>query len=253
MGKIAEVRTIDVSISIISHAQADLVENLLQDIEQYCSDSSVELILTLNLEETLPFDIKSFSFPVKVLRNKSVLGFAANHNQAFEYAAGRNFCVLNPDIRFCNNPFHALALCLEDASAGVAAPIVLNEAGAAEDSIRHFPSPLKILCKLFGGCKGGDYEIGEELITPDWAGGMFLLFPRDVFERLGGFDHRYFLYYEDVDICARIRLLGYEVAVSPHAKVVHHAQRNSHRNIKYLWWHLRSMMRFFFSSVFWRL
>jgi GT2 family glycosyltransferase len=60
-------------------------------------------------------------------------------------------------------------------------------------------------------------------------------------------------YYEDVDICARLRLLGYEVVVCPQAQVYHHAQRSSHHNFRYFRWHLKGMTRFFFSPVYRRL
>jgi N-acetylglucosaminyl-diphospho-decaprenol L-rhamnosyltransferase len=106
------------------------------------------------------------------------------------------------------------------------------------------------LCKALGGCKGGDYIVKDEAIFPDWVGGMFMLFRRETFEQSGGFDQRYFLYYEDVDLCARLRLRGYEVAICPGAKVVHHAHRSSHRSFKYMAWHLASMLRFFLSVPF---
>jgi N-acetylglucosaminyl-diphospho-decaprenol L-rhamnosyltransferase len=241
-----------ISISVVSHGQAALVDHLLHDIESNCRAISFELILTLNLEEILPFAPDSFSFPIKVIHNTNPMGFAANHNQAFAHATGQYFCVLNPDVRFRSDPFPSLLECLKNPLIGVAAPVVLGEGGEIEDSARHFPTPLKIICKAIGGCKGVDYAVKDELVFPDWAGGMFMLFPRFVFERLGGFDQRYFLYYEDVDLCARLRLLGYEVALCPAASVIHHAHRSSHRNLKYLKWHLTSMLRFFFSPVYWR-
>jgi len=230
-----------------------MVSNLLRDIEKNCRDSPLQLLLTLNLDETLPFEKTEFSFPIRVFRNAVPLGFAANHNQAFTNSTGQFFCVLNPDIRLGSDPFQILLKCFEDSSVGAAAPLVLGENGAIEDSVRRFPGPLKILCKAFGGCKGSDYKIGDELVYPDWAGGMFLLIPRDVYAKVGGFDQRYFLYYEDVDLCARLRLMGYEIVMSPHVQVTHLAQRSSHRNFKYLSLHLRSMMRFFLSSVYRRL
>lgn len=253
MEKIADRYTADISISVVSHFQIDLVVQLLGDLEACCKDSNFELILTLNLDEVLPFSLDSFSYPVRLLRNAVPMGFAANHNQAFGHATGRFFCVLNPDIRLNGNPFKALLACLVDSSIGVVAPLVLGEHGEVEDSARRFPTPLKILWKVFGGCRGPDYAIKEVAIYPDWVGGMFLLFPRAGFERLRGFDERYFLYYEDVDICGRLSLLGYAVVLCPQARVIHHAQRSSHRSFKYLRWHLRSMIRFFFSPIFWRL
>ncbi len=242
----------DISISVISHGQIAWVAELLQDLEKHCSDSRFELILTLNLDETIPFALDQFSYPVTLLRNAHPMGFAANQNQVFRRAVGRYFCVINPDIRLLNNPFPNLLACLKESSAGVAAPLVVGEAGEPEDSARRFPSPLSILRKA---CRIGlrpDYVIGDAVIYPDWVGGMFMLFPLCVFAQVGGFDEHYFLYYEDVDICARLRLLGHEVVVCPQAKVVHHAQRHSHRSFRYLLWHLRSMLRFFLSPVYWR-
>lgn len=242
-----------VSVSVVSHRQIGLVVGLLSDMAKHCSATAIEVILTLNLPEELPFSESDYPFPLKVIRNPSPKGFGANHNQAFQSAEGQLFCVMNPDIRFDGDPFRALLKCFADPSAGVAAPLVLGGDGGVEDSARRFPSPLRIVCKALGGCKGADYVVGVEPIHPDWAGGMFMLFPRGIFERLGGFDQRYFLYYEDVDICARLRLLGYEVTVCPQARVIHHAQRSSHRSFRYLRWHLMSMMRFFISPVYWRL
>lgn len=252
MEKIAPRWITEISISVVSHLQMELVTELLGDIEQHCRDSSLELILTLNLNERLPFSLDNFSYPIKIVCNATPMGFGANHNQAFTHATGRYFCVMNPDIRLSSNPFNALLLCLEDSSVGVVAPLVLGENGEVEDSARHFPGPLKVLCKVFGRCKGPDYAIKNAAFYPDWVGGMFMLFPRGIFEEVGGFDERYFLYYEDVDLCARLRLLDYEVVACPQAKVIHHAQRSSHRSFKYLLWHVRSMLRFFLSPVCWR-
>lgn len=253
MEKIVDQRTIDISISVVSHSQITLVAQLLEDIDVHCKDSNLEFILTLNTDEELPFALDSFSRPIKLIRNETPLGFGANHNQAFTHATGRYFCVMNPDIRLDSDPFNALLACFDDVSVGVVAPRVLAENGEIEDSARRFPSPLKIISKVFGICVGPDYVISDAPIFPDWVGGMFMLFSRYVFKRLGGFDERYFLYYEDVDICGRLRLLGYEVVLCPQANVTHHAQRRSHRSFRYLRWHVSGMVRFFLSPVYWRL
>ena len=252
MEEVARPGAVDISVSVVSHLQIGLVAQLLQDIDTCCVGSSLEVILTLNLAEMLPFDPERFWFPVKVVRNQVAKGFGANHNQAFTHAGGRYYCVMNPDIRQDSNPFERLLACFGDTAVGVVAPLVLGTDGSVEDSARRFPSPLTILCKALGRCKDIDYAIGQEPFYPDWVGGMCMLFTRAVFERLGGFDERYFLYYEDVDICARLRLLGYEVMLNPQAKVIHHAQRTSRRSLTYLRWHFRSMMRFFLSSACWR-
>jgi GT2 family glycosyltransferase len=253
MEKINFNDAVDISVSIVSHLQMNLIVDLLRDIQNHCGNSSLEVILTLNLDEDFTFALSDFSYPLKIIRNVAPMGFGANHNQAFAYANGKYFCVLNPDIRLNLNPFYKLVPFLEDSSVGIVAPLVLSATGGVEDSARYFPNPVKILCKIFGGCRGPDYVIKDAPIYPEWVGGMFMLFSRSHFKKVAGFDQRYFLYYEDVDICGRLRLLGYKVVLDPGTKVVHHAQRSSHRNLRYLRWHLISMMRFFLSSVYWRL
>lgn len=250
MQNIVQSTATEISISVVSHGQVDLIADLLRDADEHCHSLPIELILTLNLDEELSFDVDSFSFPIEVVRNTMPHGFGTNHNRAFARARGRFFCVMNPDIRIDTNPFPALIACLQNPSMGMAAPVVLSEGGAMEDSARRFPTPLRIFCKLLGGCKSGDYAPKDETLFPDWVGGMFMLIPRGIFEDLGGFDERYFLYYEDVDLCARLKLNGYRVALCPASKVVHHARRSSHRNIKYLRWHMVSMLRFFLSPPF---
>ena len=242
-----------ISVSVVSHGQIDLIKNLLNDINAFCQESSIELILTLNIEENLPFATDNFVFPINVIRNTSPLGFAANHNQAFSRSTGQFFCVVNPDIRLNEDPFPALLSSLQDSTVGVVAPLVVSNSGYIEDSARVFPTPFKIICKAFGGCKRSDYLIKSESIYPDWVGGMFMLFPRGVFNKLNGFNERFFLYYEDVDLCARLRLQGYQVVLCPSTKVIHEAQRSSHKSLKYLSWHIASMLRFFCSSVFFKI
>jgi GT2 family glycosyltransferase len=250
--KVTGMSAANISLSVVSHQQIELIGRLLQDIEKHCRAHSLEVILTLNMREVPPFDLNGFSFPVMVIENSIPQGFAANHDQAFSRSTGRYFCVINPDIRLDSDPFQIMMECLEDQSVGVVGPLVLNTQNAIEDSARKFPGPLIILCKLFGKCRGGDYKIGEEIILPDWVGGMCMLFRRDVYKQLGGFDRKFFLYYEDVDLCARMWLHGYKVALVPKVRVIHEARRDSHRKTKFLKWHLASMLKFFLSPVYWR-
>ena len=74
---------------------------------------------------------------------------------------------------------------------------------------------------------------------------MFMMFRADTFRMIGGFDEGYFLYYEDVDLCWRLRRQGYDVALLPMVRVIHAAQRASHRDLRHLGWHVSSMLRFF--------
>jgi N-acetylglucosaminyl-diphospho-decaprenol L-rhamnosyltransferase len=239
-------------VSVVSHRQGELVHALLDDIDRHCTEN-IQVVLTLNLPESLPFEPGSFKYPVRVIRNERPKGFGANHNFAFRQIGSDYFCVANPDIRLDECPFRKLRDCFSHTDAALAGPLVLSPQGNIEDNARRFPTPLRIAGKIIARARSLDYPVGDQPIRPDWLAGMFLLFRSGVFEEVNGFDERYFLYYEDVDICARVRLAGREIALCPHARVVHHARRESHRNWRYLLWHVTSMLRFFCSGVFWRL
>lgn len=240
---------VKLSISIVSHYQGALVADLLSDLGTHCA-IPIEVILTINAPEVLPFDATAFNFPVTVLKNEIPKGFGANHNAAFRLATAEYFCVLNPDIRLENDPFPPLLDALSDPANGVVGPLVISPGGNIEDSARRFPTPLLILKKAIFGVRGTDYEIGQNPLYPDWIGGMFMVFRSEVFQEVSGFDDRYFLYYEDVDLCWRLRRHGYQATLTPLAHAVHDARQTSHRNIRYLSWHVNSMLRFFMKRAF---
>lgn len=234
-----------ISVSIVSHGQGAMIGPLLADLAGLCREHELECLLTLNIPEALPFDTGALPFPMKVMANHRPKGFAANHNQAFAASRGAYFCVMNPDIRLTADPFPRLLACLNDPAVALAAPSVLDPQGRIEDSARRFPSPLTIACKALRGCQGSDYGMNHGLVHPEWVGGMFMLFRREYFAAMRGFDERYFLYYEDVDLCCRLRLSGHDIVLDPAVQVVHHARRSSRRELRYLRWHLSSMLRYF--------
>lgn len=234
-----------VSISVISHGHARLIASLLADVATHVR-TPIEVILTLNQPEKLPFVTTHFAFPLRIVENAVPKGFAANQNAAFDLSRGGFFCPLNPDIRIEQDPFPELLKCLRHRSVGVAAPLIRNPAGMIEDSARRFPTPASILRKALLRRAEVDYPIGDETIYPDWVAGMFMIFPHEVFAELGGFDERYFLYYEDVNLCARLILSGKRVALCPSASAIHDARRQSLRSLRYMRWHLSSMTRYFF-------
>lgn len=228
----------------MSHGQANLVGHLLADLA-HCGGVPLEVILTLNLNESLPFPERGHPFPLKVIRNPRPKGFGANHNAAFRHAEGDFFCVLNPDIRLSADPFPILVESVSAPHVGIAAPLIRAPGGGVEDSARRFPTPFTILSKLAGRLRTADYPTLSTPFTPDWVAGMFMLFRSDTFRDIGGFDEGYFLYYEDVDLCARLHRRGLHVVQDPRVECLHDARRQSHRNLRYMSWHLRSMLRFF--------
>ena len=235
-----------VSVSVVSHGQIELVEILLRDLAAHVK-TPIEFLLTVNVPETPPMGLSQFAFPTRVLCNAEPRGFGANHNAAFRESRSEFFCVMNPDIRIEHDPFPALLACLQDWRAGVVAPLIRSPSGAIEDSARHFPTPWTILRKTVHASPKVEYPVRGNPVYPDWVAGMFMLFPREVFAEIGGFDEKYFLYYEDVDLCARLTSRGRRVVLCPAATVVHEARRQSRHSFRYLRWHLVSMVRFFLS------
>jgi GT2 family glycosyltransferase len=174
------------------------------------------------------------------------LGFAGNHNQAFEGCAQPFYCVANPDIRLLANPFPGLLAAMQDPTVGLVAPLVLSPAGQPEDNARRFPTPWNLTLKLAGVDDGRYHLAPQSTARPvEWVAGMFLLFRTEAFRDVGGFDAKFHLYYEDVDICARLWKSGWKVMCDPGVTVVHEAQRASRHNFRYMRWHAASMARYF--------
>ena len=245
------------SISIVSHGHRVFIARLLLQLAAL-ERADFDVVLTLNLPEAPPVALESLPFHVHLIQNAQPRGFAANHNTAFVLGQGDYFVILNPDIRLLDDPFPALLALLEGDAHCICAPRIINDAGQIEDSARNFPSPYqlskRLACRILGLRIAAD-QVPQtaQLLMPDWVAGMFLMVPRAVYQALGGFNDGYFLYFEDVDFAARARLLGYRIKVHKATRVVHEAQRDSHRKLRYMRWHLQSAAKFFISSTYMRI
>ena len=228
---------------MVSHGQANLIRDLLSDFSALsCPD--FEVIVTLNLPEDDALYM-GFDVPLKIIKNISPKGFGANHNAAFLASEGLFFAVVNPDIRFHSlNVFELLSPFSAKIAAAVA-PLVYSPSGTTEDSARRFPTFFRLLKRFVLRHREPDYAPGNAPLLVDWVAGMFVVFRKDVFRSLGGFDdRRFFMYMEDVDICRRIKEAGFNVLLNPKVSVVHMAQRASHKNLKHMRWHVVSAFRY---------
>jgi len=230
-----------ITVSIVSHGHGAMVGILLTSLLE-CPAVS-QIIVIRNIPES--FELIQ-DFRVLIIDNAQPKGFGANHNMAFKYCQQPLFCVLNPDIVLEGDPFPDLMRTLNFMDASVVSPIVKSPHGLIEDSVRYFPTPVSLVRKVFGLSDGRyDLHVGQTAFFPEWVAGMFMLFRSSDFASLGGFDERFFLYYEDVDICIRAWKQHLKVAVCPDISVIHNARRASHRNLRHLRWHLQSLLLYF--------
>ena len=233
----------DLVLSVVSHGQRGILLTLLDDLQRNVG-TPFRLIVTENIPEDLDLLVAGYRFEIDVIRNVRPKGFGANHNTALTRAKSDFFCVLNPDLRISADPFPSLISVLANAQIGVVSPSVTASDLSPEDHARSFPSAFTLAAKVFGHRPRVVPPDGRTIYHPDWVAGMFMLFRTETLRSLGGFDERYFLYYEDVDLCARLRDKGMEVAVCASTSVIHDARRASRRNFRYALWHLCSAARF---------
>lgn len=231
-----------VTVSIVSHGHRILLDALISDLAAF--PEVAQVVLTYNVPEP---DVQYVDGQTLLtLRNSRPKGFGENHNRAFEHARTPYFAVLNPDLRLPENPFPRLLQCLQERDAALVAPAVVGLSGAIEDSAREFPALADLARKAFGAYDGRlHYRVGDAAREVPWVAGMFMLFRCRDFDALNGFDERFFLYYEDVDLCARAWSVGRSVVLCPSTHVVHDARRASRRNVRHMLWHARSMARYF--------
>jgi GT2 family glycosyltransferase len=231
----------DITLSVVSHRQNALVNLLLADLARHCAER-IAIVVTENAPDETALALEGLGCPVERIRNAAPRGFGANHNAAFARCRTPWFCVANPDVRLGEDPFPPLVEAL--ARAAVVGPLVRSPAGSLEDSARRFPTVSSLLRKAVSGPAGPDYPWDRGAQEVDWVAGMFMLFRAEDYRALGGFDERYFLYYEDVDICRRLRRAGKRVLWEPRSGVIHDARRGSRRDPALLRHHLSSLLRF---------
>jgi hypothetical protein len=232
-----------ITLSVVSHGQAALIGNLLSDLVNV-SPQNFEIVVTLNVPE--PTEVYEHSqYAMNIIRNSGPRGFGANHNAAFAQARGKFFAVVNPDIRIRSLNILRLLCPFDDPATCIVAPMVLSKDGRIEDSARRFPTVRRLVRRVLHRQRGPDYRWADVPIGVDWVAGMFMVFRREAFSALKGFDaRRFFMYMEDADICRRARLHGWSVILQPRESVVHDAQRASRRNLKHMRWHVISAFRY---------
>ena len=236
-----------VTFSIVSHGHSDVIRALLADLNVYSGTHALELLLTLNapeLESITDLELQQLcKFKITVLKNSSAKGFAANHNLALAHASEGIWCVINPDIRLDAAQLDALIEALAPSYVGLAHPRQQNPSGQKLEYSRALVTPFSLLKRYLG-------RRSEQPDQPDWVSGCFMAFRSEVYQELGGFDEKYFLYCEDVDICLRLQLAGYKI-VEADFSIVHDTRRGTLKKFDHFKWHVSSLLKLWCSRVFW--
>ena len=233
----------EITVSVVSHGQNALVNAFVQDMARYCGQR-ISLLITQNIPDPVPLALDGLPCAVEVLDNGRRKGFGENHNAAFLLCRTQHFCVANPDIRLRADPFPRMLETLSAEHAAAVGPLVRNLEGEVEDSARRFPTAFSLFRKLLHERRAPEYPVDRGAQRVDWVAGMFLVLHSDAFRRVRGFDERYFLYYEDVDLCRRLGANVGPVIYEPRAEVIHDARRASRRDLRLALRHVSSALRF---------
>ncbi len=234
-----------VTVSVVSHGQREFVGALVKDLVRLRPRRLARFILTLNRPEPLPDGLDALSCEVLVLRNDHARGFAANHNRAFRFCRTPWFAVLNPDLRV-ERDFVTETLRRRQHYDALLTPRIVEPGGTTADASRRLLTPWQLVLRLTGHREAADPR------HADWMAGICVLLRSAAFASVGGFDERYFLYLEDADLCLRLKLAGWNVRQIDAVAVTHDARRTSHRSLRYLGWHVASLIKHWLSPVYWR-
>lgn len=163
---------------------------------------------------------------LQVIYNYRNLGFGPAANLAAKQAHGQALLILNPDCLLPRDDLQRLLDLLSgQPGAGLIGAVVCDAEGRPDPaSWRRDPLLQRALNSLFdrpGEKINIEREIPAELVEAEAVSGAVMLMPRAMFQRLGGFDEDYFLHCEDLDLCRRVRNLGYQVLLAGDVRVLH--------------------------------
>jgi len=239
---------------VVNHDAGDL---LLECVTSLRAEGVSELVVVDNASSDGSSErLEAVDDGVRVVRTGRNLGYGAGANRGLAVVEAELVLVANPDVVVHQGAVAALAAALEaDPSLGVAGPQILDADGTRYPSARRFPSWVDAAGHVvLGAWAPGNrfsrrYRMDDiDLVGScevDWVSGACFMARRSTLDELHGFDERYFMYLEDVDLCFRARRLGYGVSYVPAATVTHvQGHSTARRPLRMLAEHHRSALRF---------
>ncbi len=259
----------DLSVIIVSHHHDRFLWDCLKSLEEHLSNLTHEVILVDNVASQQLKATLEAEFPdVKLLVNpnpKKPRGFAKNCNEGFRASQGEYILLLNSDTKVLQGDFaEFIRRMKQDPKIGAACGQLLNADLSPQAAVRRFPTLPAVLSrgfeieKIFRQSKSQkkylmedeDFSVEKEI---DWCLGAFMMMNRDVYEKIGMMDEeRFFQYYEDIDLCYRLKKSGWKTYYFPDVKVIHYYQRDSAKRIinKPKMSHLKSIFSYFWKHKY---
>jgi N-acetylglucosaminyl-diphospho-decaprenol L-rhamnosyltransferase len=185
---------------------------------------------------------------VRLIRNKQNAGFARAHNRGIAASTGEIVVLINPDTVMEKNFFEPLeGFFEENPKVGIAGPRIVDSDGNLQLSARREISALSgllgrtsILTRLFpkSSLVKSQFPAVTDQSHPtpvDWVSGACMVIRRDTLREVGPLDERFFMYFEDADLCRRTRAAGWLVYYLPHVEIIHQTGASSRSRPKAIW------------------
>jgi len=222
------------SIIIVSYNTKALLERCFDSVRASAGALAYEIIVVDNGSSDGSVEYVKENFPsVALIESAENLGFAAANNLGFKKARGEYVVLLNSDAFLVGDSL-ATSVRLMDAApeVGLAGGRLVGEDGSWQPSARSFPGIWNDFLTLSGlagryresrifGRPDMTYIDQDRDLSCDWVPGAFTIVRKPILDELGAFDERYFLYFEEVDLCRRIKRAGWKIAYWPAIKVIH--------------------------------
>lgn len=213
------------SVVIVSFNSEDFINRCLSSLLKYLPANSEVIVLdNASKDETLNI-LSEFKSKIKIIKSDKNLGFAKGNNLAVQDTNGEYLFFLNPDTEIKKDFFQSMLAFLESNSQiGIVGPKLIMPNGEIQPSVKNLPTLLGAINEFILGVKNAYSQyvpIGDELQEVETVYGAAMLIKREIFLKAGGFDEKFFLYYEDIDLCRRIKNMGKKIIYYPKAEVLH--------------------------------
>lgn len=220
-----------VAVCIINHNTCDLLRECLRSV---LTENADEIIVVDSASTDGSVTMLQAEFPsIPVIALEKNVGFGAASNQGILHARSEHLILLNADTRMKPESLRALSHYLEiHPQAAIVGPRILNPDGTLQTSCFHFPTPLHILLYVsdlyrwiprlpFLKQRTLQRMKSATAVAVPWVLGAAIAFRREQIQQLGGFDERFFMYFEEVDLCYRLSSEGQQTHFVPEAEIIH--------------------------------